>query len=112
MQSKEDWMAELARRQDNIDPIRRIPNGALFQGTLINGSLRLNKVQRFGALIMGVFSLAFGCSSVVRVVAELRSWTLGYETLSFVIFGPFSLWAGWKITMNAIVNKPKNRVVS
>jgi hypothetical protein len=80
MQSKEDWIAELARRQDNIDPIRRIPNGALFQGTLINGTQHLNKVQRIGTVIMGLFSLAFGCSSVVRIVAELRSWSPGYAT--------------------------------
>ena len=109
MQSKEDWIAELARRQDNIDPIRRIPNGALFQGTLINGTQQLNKVQRFGAVMLGLFSLGFGCSSLARVVAELRSWALGYDTLGLGIFGPFSLWAGWKITMNAIVNKPKDR---
>jgi hypothetical protein len=47
---------------------------------------------------------------VVRIVAELRSWSPGYDTLSLGIFGPFSLWVGWKITMNAIVNKPKNRL--
>jgi hypothetical protein len=46
---------------------------------------------------------------MARVVAELRSWALGYDTLSLGIFGPFSLWVGWKIMMNAIVNKPKNR---
>ena len=109
MQSKEDWIAELARRQDNIDPIRRIPNGALFQGTLINGTQHLNNVQRIGAVIMGLSGLAFGCSGVVRIVAELRSWSLGYDTVGLCIFSPFSLWVGWKITSNAIVNKPKNR---
>ena len=109
MQSKEDWMAELARRQDNIDPIRRIPNGALFHGTLINGSQHLNKVQRFGAMILGLFNLAFGCFSVARIVPEVRSWSLSYDGIAWGIFGPFSLWVGWKITMNAIVNKPKNR---
>jgi hypothetical protein len=102
-------MAELARRQDNIDPIRRIPNGALFQGTLINGTQHLNRAQRIGAVLMGLFSLAFDCYSLARVVAELRSWALGYDTPSLGIFAPFSLWVGWKITMNAIVNKPKNR---
>jgi hypothetical protein len=103
-------MAELARRQDNIDPIRRIPNGALFQGTLINGTRHLNKLQRIGAVIVGLFSLASGCFSMARIFAELRSWSPGYDALSFGIFGPFSLWVGWKITINAIVNQPKNRL--
>jgi len=94
MQSKEDWMAELLRRQDNVDPIRRIPNGALFQGTLINGTQHLNRVQRFGAVVLGLFSLSFGCMSVARFIAELRSWALDYDTLSLCIFSPFSLWVG------------------
>ena len=60
MDPLQQWIDELRRRQDNIDPIRRIPNGALFQGTLINGNLRLNRVQRIGALMLGLLSLAFG----------------------------------------------------
>ena len=35
MKSREEWQNELIRRQDNIDPIRRIPNVALFHETLI-----------------------------------------------------------------------------
>ncbi len=46
MDHRDDWIRELERRQDNIDPIRRIPNSALFSGALINGNLRLNGVQR------------------------------------------------------------------
>lgn len=53
MEHRDDWIRELERRQDNIDPIRRIPNGALFHGSLINGNLRLNRVQRAGALFLG-----------------------------------------------------------
>jgi hypothetical protein len=73
MEHRDDWIRELERRQDNIDPIRRIPNGALFQGTLINGNLRLNRVQRAGALFVGLCGLAEGCSLVVSAIAEFRS---------------------------------------
>jgi len=43
MEPRDKWIDELIRRQDNIDPIRRIPNGALFQGTLIKGTCALTK---------------------------------------------------------------------
>jgi hypothetical protein len=107
MKPREDWVEDIARRQDNIDPIRRIPNGALFQGTLINGSLRLNGVQRVEALIIGLFTLTLGCVGLTGLVAALRSWSLGNSDLYLAIFCPFSLWVGWRITMNAIINNPK-----
>jgi len=106
IKSREEWMEELARRQDNIDPIRRIPNGALFHGTLIKGSQRLNPVQRVGALIAGLFALIFGCVSLAETVASLRTWNLANVDLYTFIFGPFSLWIGWKITMNSLINNP------
>ena len=107
MKSREEWIEEIARRQDNIDPIRRIPNGALFHGTLINGTQRLNPLQRVGALIAGLFALAFGCVSVAEAIASLRSWNLASIDVYTFIFCPFSLWIGWKITMNALINNPR-----
>jgi len=57
MRSREGWLKDVARRQDNIDPIRRIPDWALVQGTVINGNYRLHGLQRVGVLIAGLFSL-------------------------------------------------------
>jgi hypothetical protein len=104
MERRDDWIRELERRQDNIDPIRRIPNGALYTGTLINGNLRLNRVQRAGAVFVGLCGLAEGCALAVGAIAGLREglW-LDFE---FLIFCPFSLWIGWKITKNALINDP------
>jgi hypothetical protein len=101
-----EWIDELRRRQDNIDPIRRIPNGALFQGTLIKGNLHLNKVQRVGALMLGLLSLAFGCFTLAHLIAALRAWSFVDHWLPEVIFCPFSFWFGWKITINALINDP------
>jgi hypothetical protein len=72
MERRDDWIRELERRQDNIDPIRRIPNSALFQGTLINGNLRLNRIQRAGAVFVGLCGLAEGCALVVSAIAGFR----------------------------------------
>ena len=104
MKNRDDWIRDLERRQDNIDPIRRIPNSAFFQGTLINGNLRLNPVQRAGALLLGVCGLAAGFFSVASVVIELRAQH--FPDLAYMIFAPFSLWLGWKLTKNAFVNDP------
>jgi hypothetical protein len=104
MERRDDWIRELERRQDNIDPIRRIPNGALYTGTLINGNLRLNRVQRAGAIFVGLCGLTEGCFLAATAIAGLREgrW-LDFE---FLIFCPFSLWIGWKITKNALINDP------
>lgn len=106
MQSREEWLKELRRRQDNIDPIRRIPNVALFQGRLIKGSLRLNSRQRFGAVILGLASLLMGCfllaSSFSSIYGGSSSWYL-IPQLPLTIL---SLYFGWKITMNALLNEP------
>jgi hypothetical protein len=104
VEHRDDWIRELERRQDNIDPIRRIPNGALFQGTLINGNLRLNSIQRAGAVFVGLCGLAEGCSLVVSAIGELRVGR--FPDVWFLIFCPFSLWIGWRITKNALINDP------
>jgi hypothetical protein len=104
MEHRDDWIRELERRQDNIDPIRRIPNGALFQGALINGSLRLNKRQRAGALFLGLCGLATGCFFAVTAIAQFRDG--GLPDPSYAFFCPFSVWIGWKTTKNALINNP------
>ena len=104
MENRDDWIRELERRQDNIDPIRRIPNGALFQGTLINGNLRLNKVQRAGAIFLGLCGLAMSCFFVAGAIAQLRAGIL--PDLSYAFFCPFSFWIGWRVTKNALINDP------
>ncbi|MBZ5666776.1 MAG: hypothetical protein LAO30_19500 [Acidobacteriia bacterium] len=104
MEDRDDWIRELERRQDNIDPIRRIPNGALFQGALINGNLHLNRVQRAGAVFLGLCGLAEACYIGASAFAELRAGRL--PDFGFLIFFPFTLWIGWKITKNALINDP------
>ncbi|HTY84327.1 MAG TPA: hypothetical protein VMB19_08910 [Silvibacterium sp.] len=101
------WIDELRRRQDNIDPIRRIPNGALFQGALINGTLRLNRVQRFGAGGLGLLGLAFGCAGLVHLGVAFWERSSVDQWLPELIFLPLQLWFGWKMTINALVNDPK-----
>ena len=95
-----EWIRELERRQDNIDPIRRIPNDALFQGTLIKGNLRLNRVQRVGALLLGT------CNLVVVVVIVAAAIDRGADSpgIGALLFCPLSLWFAWKMIRNAIVN--------
>jgi hypothetical protein len=107
MKHRDDWIDDAIRRQDNIDPIRRIPNGALFEGTLIKGNRCLNKAQRAGALLLGFSSLAMGCFCIVEVVAALRSRRLPIFDIGLIIFCPFSLWVGWRITTNSLTNDPQ-----
>ena len=105
MDHRDDWIRELERRQDNIDPIRRIPNSALFSGALINGNLHLNGVQRASAIFLGSIQLAFGCASVVNAILDLRRGRA--PEVAFLFYFPFTLWFGWRIVKNAIVNDPK-----
>ena len=110
MITKEAWELELLSRQDNIDPIRRIPNAAYFQGTLINGSLKLNRAQQAGAILVGLSSLAAGifmCVPVVEVVISEFSLLLLPGLLIGLPFGTFAVWAGWKIIWNACINHPE-----
>src|SRR5258706_14703695 len=102
MEHRDDWIRELERRQDNIDPIRRIPNYALFQGTLINGNLRLSRLQRAGAVFLGFCGLSMSCFLLASVVADLRAGLL--PDLSYTLYCPFSFWIGWSITNNALIN--------
>jgi hypothetical protein len=104
MDPRDEWIHELERRQDNIDPIRRIPNSALFSGSLIKGNLRLNPVQRAGALFWGLTQLALGCFLLASSISELREGRA--SEVEFLLFCPFTLWFGWRITKNAIVNDP------
>jgi hypothetical protein len=103
MPDDKDWIGEFVRRQDNIDPIRRIPNGALFQGRLIKGDLRLNCVQRVGAVIIGFCFLAIGCMGLAEIVSAVRRWSLA-EISTITILGPLWLWFGLRIIMNAFMN--------
>jgi hypothetical protein len=107
MEPRDKWTDELIRRQDNIDPIRRIPNGGLFQGTLIKGSLRLNKIQRFGAIFLGLIGLGFGCFVLVEGVAAIHSRDFSSPMLPVAVLTPLSLWFGWRIVKNAWINDPR-----
>jgi len=101
---RDDWIRKLEQRQDNIDPIRRIPNAALFQGTLINGNLRLNAMQRVGAILFGVTSLATGFVMIATAADELFRKHL--PDIEIVLFCPLTFWFGWKVLKHAIVNDP------
>lgn len=107
MKSRDEWMNELVRRQDNIDPIRRIPNNAFFQGTLIKGSLRLNKFQRFAAGLLGFIGLIFGCFLLAQVVKAVRAGDFSSPDLPSAILCPLSLWFSLRILRNALLNDPK-----
>jgi len=109
MEPRDKWIDELTRRQDSIDPIRRIPNGALFQGTLIKGNIRLNKVQRLGAIFVGLIGLVFGCFLLVEAVVVVRSRDFSNPMLSVAIFAPLSVWFAWRMLRNAWVNDPRKR---
>jgi hypothetical protein len=107
MKHRDDWIDEAVQRQDNIDPIRRIPNGALFQGALINGNRRLNGIQRVGALIIGLSALAAGLFMLAQIIVALHKGDILNAMLPNALFVPFSLWAGYKITIHALVNNPR-----
>jgi hypothetical protein len=104
VKTREDWENELIRRQDNIDPIRRIPNVALFHGTLIKGGQRWNRVQRAGALFLGGCTLAMGVAQVGWIVSAVRGQFGADPAMAIValFFGPFTLWAGYRIVSNAL----------
>ena len=107
MEPRDKWIDELVRRQDNVDPIRRIPNGALFEGTLIRGNLRLNKFQRFGAIFVGCTGFVFGCFILVRVIAAIRSHDFSDPALPGALLMPLSFWFAWRIVKNAWINDPR-----
>ena len=107
MEPRDKWIDELVRRQDNVDPIRRIPNGALFQETLIKGNLRLNKFQRFAAILVGFIGLVFGGFVLVRAIADIRSRDFSDPMLPGLLLSPLSFWFAWRIIRNAWINDPK-----
>ena len=111
MKSREEWQDELVRRQDNIDPIRRIPNVALFHGTLIKGGQHWNGVQRAGALLVGAGALAMGVIELGWVLVAIRGKSgvdIGLAIAS-VFYVPFTFWAGYKIVANAVFSPGKRR---
>jgi hypothetical protein len=109
MEPRDKWIDEAIRRQDNIDPIRRIPNGALFQGTLIKGNRRLNKIQRLGAIFLGLLGLGFGGLVLVETVAAIHSRNFFSLISPAAILSPLSIWFAWRIFKNAWVNDPRKR---
>lgn len=110
MKPREEWKNELIQRQDNVDPIRRIPNVALFHGTLIKGGQKWNRVQRAGALLVGTCTLAMGVIGLGWIVSAIRFSPGDFGMAIFAIFfAPFSFWAGYKIMANAIFGSERNR---
>jgi hypothetical protein len=105
MDPRDEWLREVERRQDNIDPIRRIPNYALFQGSLINGNRRLNTFQRVAAIFVGACGVLSGIYFLVTAFADLHARRCPEPW--FAVSAPCSLWFGWKIAKNAIVNNPE-----
>ena len=111
VKSKEEWLLELRRRQDNIDPIRKIPNVAFFEGTLIKGALRLNGMQRFGALLLGASALFMGCVMLAGALPLGRGGSFAEQTVLWIAQLPLvvlELYFGWKTTMNALLNQPEH----
>jgi hypothetical protein len=104
----DEWIEEIARRRANVQPVRRLLNSTLFGGTLVKGNRRLNAWQRSGALVIGLFFLTFGCFGPADLVGALLSWSLAKSELYVTLFCPVFLWIGWKITINALVNDPRN----
>ena len=107
MKSRQEWMNELIRRQDNIDPIRRIPNGALFQGTLIKGNLRLNRFQRIGTISLALVSFIFGCFVLIQGIVAVRTGNYSFPILPGLLFLPLSFWFSWRVLRNAVINDPR-----
>ena len=44
---------------------------------------------------------------LAQVIVALRAGDIINTALSTALFCPFSLWAGYKITINALVNNPQ-----
>jgi hypothetical protein len=111
MKSREEWENELIQRQDNIDPIRRIPNVALFHGTLINGGQRWNRFQRAGALLIGTCTLTMGVIGLGWIVSAMRFKAGADIAMAIVasLYAPFSFWAGYKIVANALFSSEEKR---
>jgi hypothetical protein len=111
VKSREEWQNELIQRQDNVDPIRRIPNVALFHGTLIKGGQQWNSFQRAGAVVVGICVLATGVSGLGWIVSAIRFKAradFGMAIVAF-LYAPFSFWAGYKILTNAFFSPEEKR---
>ena len=112
MKSREQWLAELQQRQSNIDPIKRIPNGALFQGTLIKGGRDLTPFQRLAAVVMGMSIMFGGCYFVADSIGLFLKKAASTDVTFSLISGGFAvlfIGLGFKITLNALVTKPATK---
>ena len=109
MKSREQWLAEIQQRQSNIDPMKRIPNGALFQGTLIKGGRVLTPFQRLAAVAIGMLIMSGGCYFVADSIGLFLRKATTTDIPESLISGGFAALAiglGFKITLNALVTKP------
>jgi cytochrome c biogenesis protein CcdA len=89
--------------------MKRIPNGALFQGTLIKGGRALTPFQRLAAAVMGMLIMFGGCYFVADSIGQfLRKATPTDVPMSLISGGFAALFIGlgFKITLNAFVAKP------
>jgi hypothetical protein len=112
VKSREEWEAEVRQRQQNVDPIGRIPNVALFHGTLIRGSRRLNGVQRLGAFLVGGASLIAACLLLAWNIRSWMGWSGTWERISSLgplLFGLLSVYLGIRVIVNAVLNDPPTR---
>ncbi len=108
VKSREQWLAEIQQRQSNIDPIKRIPNSALFQGTLIKGGRVLTPFQRLAAAVMGILIMFGGCYGVADSIGLFLRKATTTDVLASLISGGFAallVGLGFKITLNALVTK-------
>lgn len=109
MLTREQWERQLWQRQRNIDPMAQIPNGAYFQGTLINGSMRLNGFQRFGAAVLGTSWVA---GALLLWSSGLEDWRMPFmlpTALFDFLYGLLFFAGGYLMLWNAWVNNPPYR---
>ena len=112
MRDRQEWLRELDQRQQNIDPIKRIPNAALFQGTLIKGSRRLNAPQRIGAVIVGFSALMMSSFLLASFIRSSINSSSGLEIASAIAILPFAalgFYFGYRIVINALLNTPSRK---
>lgn len=109
MKPRQDWLADAAQRQRNIDPIQRILNGARFHGSLIKGGRTLTAFQRVAAMVVGMLSLFSGCYFLAPAVNALKNHAPGSDLWLVLLQAALAtplLWIGFKIMSNAALNEP------
>src|SRR5438105_4780761 len=95
-----DHIRRLSQRQSNTVPSHAIANGTFVDIFLLRGGVPLNKIQRCGAVVLGLFYI-FGSSWWLgtTVIPELRTGNLGF--LGYFCISAFVFYAGIRITVNA-----------